>query len=368
VRARHIIPIAAFFALLCLPAAQSLTGRLPVRPLDENRKLAPPPHLSLADPHRTLIAAKKWFEDHYGLRPFLIRAKAQIDYSLFGTSDRVHIGRDGFLFYRSVLDDERFVVDALLRRRMADVLRGIAELRDELASRGKRLVVLIAPNKEVVYPEMVPASAPRMPPVAQIDLLRARLGQMPGILYVDPLPILADYKKSALAYFRTDAHWTLPAAFMVGKAVVDSIAADDGRPSPWRHPLEVKPESFSGGEARAMPLFRPPGERIDQLVPTAPNRPVSRLETNAGPFQYLHWYAPGSDPLLPCLVAAGDSFWLGVDTAGTPVYFQGYYRAIWNSFSDFKKLLDAPAECKFFVLEFVQGNRTAIETLADYRR
>lgn len=367
-RARHIIAIAGFFALLCLPSVQNLTGLMRIRPIDENRKLAPAPQFLLGEPHLMLVAAKKWLEDHYGFRPVLIRTKAQIDYSLFGTSDRVHIGRSGFLFYRSVLDDERFAVDALLRRRMADVLRGVGELRDELASRGKRLVVLIAPSKEIVYPEMVPSSAPRMPPVSQISLLRAHLSQMPGIIYIDPLPILADYKKSALVFFRTDAHWTLPAAFIVGKAIVERIAADAGKPSPWRHPLVVKPESFTGGEARAMGLFRPPREIIDQLVPTAPARPVARIETKGDPFAYLHWYAPSAEPLLPCTVAVGDSFWMGVEVAGAPTYFQGYYTAVWYSFSDFRKVLNTPAECRYLVFEFVQGNRLALETLADFRR
>lgn len=367
-RGRHILAIAVFFALLCLPAAQNLTGLVRVRPIDENRKLAPAPQFLLAEPHRMLVAAKKWLEDHYGFRPVLIRTKAQIDYSLFGTSDRVHIGRDGFLFYRSVLDDERFMIDALLRRRMADVVRGAGELRDELASQGKRLVILIAPSKEIIYPEMVPASAPRMPDVLQIDLLRAALRDMPGIVYVDPLPILTDHRKHGLAYYRTDAHWTLSAAYMVGKTLVDRIAADHGVPSPWRHPLVVKPEPFLGGEARAMPLFRPPREDLDQIVPTAPGRQVARVETKRDPFDYLHWYVAGGEPLLPCAVTVGDSFWMGVQVSGAPVYFQGYYSAIWYHFGDFRKLFAVPAECKYFVLSFVQGNRLAFETLADFRR
>jgi hypothetical protein len=130
----------------------------------------------------------------------------------------------------------------------------------------------------------------------------------------------------------------------------------------------VKPELFTGGEARAMPLFHSPRETIDQLVATAPARQVTRLETNRDPFSYLHWYAPGAEPLLPCVVAVGDSFWMGIAAAGTPVYFQGYYAAVWYSFSDFRALFNVPAACKYLVFEFVQGNRAAIETLADFRR
>ena len=49
----------------------------------------------------------KWFNDHFGFRDFLIRSKTQIDYSVFGMSTRIHVGSDGWLFYRSVMDVEK---------------------------------------------------------------------------------------------------------------------------------------------------------------------------------------------------------------------------------------------------------------------
>ena len=94
--------ILLFAALLFLPLVQMLTGVIPVAPVSENRSLAPAP--GLATPlARIPHVANEWFNDHFGLRPLLIRLKTQIDYSVFKTSDRVLVGSDGWLFYRGAL-------------------------------------------------------------------------------------------------------------------------------------------------------------------------------------------------------------------------------------------------------------------------
>lgn len=366
-RGRHIIPVTAFFALLSLPAIETVFRPIAIAPTDENRKLAPRPKLTLSDPHAMLAASKKWIEDHFGFRSFLIRLKTQIDYSVFNTSNRVHIGKDGFLFYRSVLDDERFVIDRLLQQRMNDVLTGVVHLRDDLARRSKRLVILISPTKEVLYPEMLPAGVPKFPKLPQIDRLRAGLNQIPGITFIDPVGQLRALKQSHPVFFKTDAHWTWAAAFDVGNRLVTEIARQEGWPSsPWSNPLLLYAERYSGGEARDLPLFRRPSETIEKLLNIQKPLPVSKAVNNVGPFDYLHEALPEVPGLLPCVTVVGDSFWMSIQVAGVGNYFKGFYQATWYRFADFKALLDTP-DCKYFIVQFVQGNRLAIETLANYR-
>ena len=101
-----------FMFVLWLPIFQMVTGFFHLTVLDENRKLAPVPILkswnTVSDSMRDAV---KWFNDRYGFRDFLIRSKTQVDYSVFGMSTRVHIGQDGWLFYRSVMDVEKPNID-----------------------------------------------------------------------------------------------------------------------------------------------------------------------------------------------------------------------------------------------------------------
>ena len=101
-----------FFVLILLPLIATVAGVTLVTPVDEKRKLAPPPQWEWPPDSVAFVKqATSWFDDNFGLRSLLIRLKTQIDLSVFRTSDRVHIGSDGQLFYRSVMDIEKLAVE-----------------------------------------------------------------------------------------------------------------------------------------------------------------------------------------------------------------------------------------------------------------
>ena len=94
------------FVALCLvvPLLQTLYpvfGTV-VAPLEERRAPNPFPPLRLVTGTNGDFAAglNKWFDDRVGFRDLFIRAKNQIDYTLFDTSKKVWIGSDGWLFDR----------------------------------------------------------------------------------------------------------------------------------------------------------------------------------------------------------------------------------------------------------------------------
>jgi hypothetical protein len=366
-RALSWLSVTTFFMVLLLPVLAMCIGFAPVADIDENRRLAPVPTLKGTLPS-IIDAAQKWFDDHFGLRPLFIRLKTQIDYSLFGVSDRVYVGHDGFLFYRLVLDEQRFAIERFLRDRNADVVRGAQRLSDHLRLDGRRLVVLIAPSKEIIYPEMVPATAPSFPRPSQIELLRAQLQHLPGVIFVDPTDMLRELKRHRLVYYRTDPHWNTPAGYEVGKLLVDRLALEEGWPnSPWIYPLELERKRFVGAEAKFMPLIFPPGEEAIFAKITWPNHPGVRYKVNDPPFAYWQWVPTEVKGLLPCLVVVGDSFWLGMQ-APAAMHFQGYYQATWSDTMDFSDvIMKTPKECKYVLYQFVQSNLPALKTLADFK-
>ena len=151
-------------------------------------------------------------------------SKTQIDYSVFGMSTRVHVGSNGWLFYRSVMDIQKPNIELSLRKNSDAVVEGTRQLAISLASQGVQLIIMIAPMKDVYYSEFLPSTAKRLPDPRQIDLLQNRLRSMKEIIFLDSAVILKEVAKQRLVFHKTDFHWNDPAAFEVARVLVNKLA------------------------------------------------------------------------------------------------------------------------------------------------
>ena len=348
--------VAVFLLLLLLPALQMVTGAVAIPPLDENRRPAPLPPLSmLADPAGFTAKLQAWFNDHYGFREILIRTKTQIDYSLFGMSDRLHIGRSGYLYYRSVIDQQEPQIEALSDHDLDSAVATFARLRDWLAPRGIRLIVQTQQLKDKFYPEFLPREAQFARTRHRFDDFRGRLAALPGITYLDTTPPLMALKAQRPIFHKTDFHWNDPAAFDTAARLVDAIASLDHRPTPfWTRPLHIAQRRFSGGQATFMPLFRPPGETALFVEPDWDESPFPR-DYKSPPFE---WKAAAATPdparRLPTTVIFGDSFADGMTRSGLVPHFDRimYARLYSVEFADVLRAM--PPDTKYLVVEFIE--------------
>lgn len=348
--------VLAFLLLLGLPALQMATRALAVPPLDENRNLAKLPALSgLRHPSALVAALQAWFDDHYGFRELLIRAKAQMDFSLFGTSERVHIGRNGFLFYRQVIDQQEPQIEQMSDADLDQALHKIAAIRDYLAPRGIHLIVQTEQLKDKFYPEYLPRQAQFARSRHRFDDFRAKLTQLPGLTYLDTTPVLLRLKAERPIFHRTDFHWNDPAAFVCAENLVNTIASLEGRQSPlWDHKLQIEQRRFSGGQALFMPLFRPPSEMALFVKPEW-DQSVDATDYNASPFEFVMTRRPPLPPdLLPPTVVFGDSFNDGEVRSGVATYFRRYSFARLYKAELADVLQALPPDTKYFVLEFIE--------------
>lgn len=163
-----------------------------------------------------------------------VRARMlQSQFDLFGDAgSKALVGRDGWLFYRPDVEylvqpdfrDERFYLgtfDTLVDGRRVNVrnpLVAIRDVRDQLAKRGIRLVVVPIPGKPSIYPEKLSGTETPIeasPTLALVDSLHRS-----GIDVVDLVHPLRKAKTSSPAdlYLHRDTHWS-PAGL--------SIAADE---------------------------------------------------------------------------------------------------------------------------------------------
>jgi hypothetical protein len=156
-------------------------------------------------------AFQQYFEDHFMLRNRLIdwRSRALWHGLRTSSSDTVIAGKGGWLFYAADggLDDwiqvEPFTPDALEVWRQTLVRR-----RAFLAHRGIPFLFVIAPDKQMIYPEYMPDSLRRMRESFRADQLidYMRL-TTPDFEILDLRPAVIAAKPTELLYHRYDTHW-----------------------------------------------------------------------------------------------------------------------------------------------------------------
>jgi hypothetical protein len=152
-----------FLAVIALPLAANLAGQDGADAVAENRELAPFPQLDAQWSSISTFGTRLgvWFDDHFGFRSWLVRWYGES--RLFGLhvspSTAVVRGRAGWFFYA---DDEGMADYAeerpLTASEIANWRAAVVAARDWLRTRGVAYVFVIAPDKNVIYPEDVPSS------------------------------------------------------------------------------------------------------------------------------------------------------------------------------------------------------------------
>ena len=140
---------------------------------------------------------------------------------LHDTGDKALLGRDGWFFYKPAV---RYLVEPCSP---GDIFDAIISFRDDLSKRGIRLLVVIAPNKASVYPEMLAARAGAagapINPVTR-DVL-TELDQA-GVEVVDLFEVYRQARQSPdnpACYLAQDSHWSSVGMRLAAEAVASRL-------------------------------------------------------------------------------------------------------------------------------------------------
>lgn len=216
-------------SLAVLAAAFVLPRVVRAPDIAENRMLAPPPAMpeSLDDWRRLRPALDAYVADHFPPRAQLIGLlnAARLKLGVSG-SDRVVVGRDGWLFFDNGTHLGAVRGDPpMTARDTHDWLTALAGRSESLRQRGIAYLVTAPPAKEALFPEHAPAwfhPAPDRPAMRLTELAHASgAGE---VLYLAPA-MARNARWGLKLYSRHDTHWTGLGAYEGYAAIISRLQA-----------------------------------------------------------------------------------------------------------------------------------------------
>jgi len=313
------LTIAAFFAALWLPLLGAIALPESSVSATENRFLAPLPELAWSWERLRGYPGEleAYYDDHMGFRNSLIRSNARLWVTVLGSSpsDQLIVGKNGWFFFNHPTALEqyrglaRFTPEELRRWKEA-----LEERRDWLAERGIGYVLILAPNKHVIYPEFMPDRYPRVGGDEQHAQLAEYLRLHSGLTVVDLMPPLLEAKAEERVYHLTDTHWNDVGAYTAYLHILDGIDRVLPGFSESSPPAEVEPRRHTTpgmGLTSIVGLSRSYSEDRLELRKTQPRARVSpehRRGYKTRERQLLPLALGVDDPRLPRAILFRDSF------------------------------------------------------------
>lgn len=304
------LTVAAFYGALWLLLAGTWFGWGQFNPADERRVFAPVPQLNRRLPETLNL----YLRDHFGFRGWFVTLNALLRAKLLHTSTtpKVIVGKQGFLFYAAEGAVENYMgVKPIGDCELESWVQLFERRARWLASRNVPLVVALVPDKESVYPEMMPSGiAYSGPSKRRADRFAEAIRSRTHISLVHLRPVLIDEKKRHLTYLLTDTHWSQWGAYVGYRELLRAInqAAPQLAKSIGR-PLEMPDLSFGtdrypGDLNRMLGLNTIAPEVVNTLEPLHPAMITGNPDTVIA--------AGSSNPSQPRLVMFRDSFGVGL--------------------------------------------------------
>ncbi len=165
------------------------------------------------------------WEDTLFLKNYLSKLDSIITYLTMREipSQLVIKGEDRWLFYKNNSDGNTIAdyegTELYSTEVMEDICKRISDSQNKLADLGAEFVLLVAPNKEIIYHEFMPDSF-TYSQRSRADYLIEYLAES-GINVIYPKNELWQNSTAVQLYYKYDTHWNQPGAYVGVKAVAD---------------------------------------------------------------------------------------------------------------------------------------------------
>jgi hypothetical protein len=242
-----------FLTAIFLPALDKQFHFLPQMESTEKRNLAKEPPLNLKQLSTFPEDYEKYFNDHFGLRNYLVRWHSLLQFKWLKISPHplVVVGKDGWLFYgdRPSITDYR----GLLSYSSAELMQIQQRMDKDTAmfkSRGIKYLIVVCPNKDTIYPEFMPDTITRVKKSRRIDQLQQYLRASESSVHlVDPREALIKAKERFPVYDKLGTHFNYFGGLVTYQEIMSEISADFPQTAPLTPgDYQISMQTKEGGE------------------------------------------------------------------------------------------------------------------------
>ncbi len=243
-----------------------------------------------------------WFDSSFSLRDLYLRTKNQIKYSVFNTASDVYVGEEGYLSYKSVLEEqvacERLDDDALDR-----ICKSFSDAADMLAEKDMQFYYMLPPLKNTVFPERTESFPVKRPSPTRYEELCGLLTEKMPDSFIDITDALKKAETVASVYCKTDLHWNSHAAVSAFSVLAERIAGRDIYPA-GSYDIEAVTD-FKGAQYELFSLLSEQPDVFNKAISDV--RGVVIDDKGAIPQADMHIVNPSEAPLGRLLIV-GDSY------------------------------------------------------------
>lgn len=314
--------IGLFLGALAAPWADELVRadeeRGPM--LREHRQMSPKPDFPAdgVELYRFPAAYESYFKDSFGLRDQLLRWHSIQSLGLLGVSPttQVLLGKDGWYFYTGNDSVRAWRGLAPFREEELRLWKdGLEARRNWLKRLGIAYVFVIAPNKETVYPDYMPAAYEKLGPT-RLEQFAEYMGKNSDLDFLDLRPAFAEARKQdgpgEFLYLEEGTHWNGRGSLVAYEEIVKHLA----RLTPTIAPLGPEQWKFvpfdGAGDTWANNMYigdRSKQREVGLMRPVGKARSRNLNTGQEGPFGPGRRFLRGTeDPADPRALLFHDSF------------------------------------------------------------
>lgn len=152
---------------------------------------------------------KSWFDDNLGMRSELVRLNNRIQLKLFNKSpsDKVQLGKDGWLFY--TLENNLKIADGtfpLTEKDIENLAVQQTRIQKILASQGIDYVLILPSSKVGIYPEYIQSGNFKVRTTPS-DIVAEYLQKNTTVKVIKLKDVLLQAKNDQQLYYKNDTHW-----------------------------------------------------------------------------------------------------------------------------------------------------------------
>jgi hypothetical protein len=314
--------IAAFLFLLWAPTLDSFFDLDHSRQPGENRLPAPFPkwhEARLGEARKYIGGLDDYFSDHFGFRKQLIRWFQNWKIGLYHDHSvyKVLIGPNHWLFLGEGQMVEHYLgIMKFTPQQLQAWQRVLEKRRDWLAARGVKYLFVLAPDKQDIYPEELPAWLRNAAPASRetkLDQFLKYMQEHSTVEIFDLRPPLLAAKKIAPTYLQNDTHWNRFGGFVACQEVIKTLT----KQFPDLPPLRLEDFTWTNMPATGGDLARMLGSDAPEknYFTFKPKPSVITLEVreatncvSAWDFHKQAFISENPAPLLETAVVFHDSF------------------------------------------------------------